>query len=62
MDTWNYTKRRNLNRGYMKLEVWLRGMDLFELEFRLASGVADFKLKSQSTHPTMQQSDGSPIL
>ncbi len=22
-----YTKRRNLNRGYMKLEVWQRGMD-----------------------------------
>jgi hypothetical protein len=26
-----YTKRRNLNRGYMKLEVWQRGMDLFEM-------------------------------
>lgn len=45
----DYTKRRNLNRGYMKLEVWLRGMDLFELAFRLAAGVADFKLKSQFT-------------
>src|SRR5439155_9476711 len=42
-----YTKRRNLNRGYMKLEVWQRGMDLFELVFRLASQVSDFKLKSQ---------------
>ena len=32
MDIWimDYTKRRNLNRGYMKLEVWQRGMDLFE--------------------------------
>ena len=44
-----YTKRRNLNRGYMKLEVWQRGMDLFELAFRLAASVGDFKLKSQFT-------------
>jgi four helix bundle protein len=54
MDQWingfmEYTKRRNLNRGYMKLEVWQRGMDLFELAFRLASAVVDFKLKSQFT-------------
>lgn len=45
----NYTKRRNLNRGYMKLEVWQRGMDLFELAFRLGTAVADFKLRSQFT-------------
>src|SRR5215472_546152 len=44
-----YTKRRNLNRGYMKLDVWQRGMDLFELAFRLAGHVSDFKLKSQFT-------------
>ncbi|HWW01902.1 MAG TPA: four helix bundle protein [Candidatus Acidoferrum sp.] len=44
-----YTKRRNLNRGYMKLEVWQRGMDLFDLAFRFADHVADFKLKSQFT-------------
>jgi four helix bundle protein len=42
-----YTKRRNLNRGYMKLEVWQRGMDMFDMAFRLAAKVADFKLKSQ---------------
>jgi len=42
-----YTKRRNLNRGYMKLEVWQRAMDLFEMAFRLAGRVSDFKLKSQ---------------
>ena len=42
-----YTKRRNLNRGYMKLEVWQRGIDLFELAFRLAAPMSDFKLKSQ---------------
>jgi four helix bundle protein len=44
-----YTKRRNLNRGYMKLEVWQRGMDLFEMAYRLVAVVADFKLKSQFT-------------
>jgi len=44
-----YTKRRNLNRGYMKLEVWQRGMDLFEMAYRLAHEVSDLKLKSQFT-------------
>src|SRR4026207_331928 len=44
-----YTKRRNLNRGYMKLDVWQRGMDLFEMAYRLAAAVADFKLRSQFT-------------
>jgi four helix bundle protein len=43
------SKRRNLNRGYMKLEVWQRGMDLFEMSYRLAVAVSDFKLKSQFT-------------
>src|SRR3954453_21745580 len=43
------TKRRNLTRGYMKLEVWQRGMELFDLAFRLAANVSDFKLKSQFT-------------
>jgi four helix bundle protein len=42
-----YTKRRNLNRGYMKLDAWQRGMDLFGLAFRLSAEVSDFKLKSQ---------------
>ncbi len=45
----DYTKRRNLNRGYMKLDVWQRGMDLFDLSFRMSGRVADFKLKSQLT-------------
>jgi four helix bundle protein len=44
-----YTKRRNLNRGYMKLEVWQRGMDLFDLAFRLTASLNEFKLKSQFT-------------
>jgi four helix bundle protein len=42
-----YTKRRNLNRGYMKLDAWQRGLDLFALAFRLSNGVGDFKLKPQ---------------
>src|SRR6266481_1449232 len=42
-----YTKRRNLNRGFMRLEVWQRGMDLFKMVFRLGGQVSDFKLKSQ---------------
>jgi four helix bundle protein len=42
-----YTKRRNLNRGYMKLEAWQRGMDLFVMAFRLSANVSVLKLKSQ---------------
>lgn len=42
-----YTKRRNLNRGYMKLDVWQRGMELFKLTFQLTNAVPDFKLRSQ---------------
>ena len=47
-----YSKRRNLNRGYMKLETRQRAMDLFEMAFQLASSVSDFKLKSQFTDAT----------
>ncbi len=46
-DFMEYTKRRNLNRGYMKLEVWQRSLDLFVLAFRLSTEVSDFKIKSQ---------------
>lgn len=42
-----YTKRRNLNRGYMKLDAWQRGLDLFALAFDVSNNVGDFKLKSQ---------------
>ena len=42
-----YTKRNNLNRGYMKLEVWQRGIDLFELVCRHTNGLRDLKLRSQ---------------
>jgi four helix bundle protein len=43
------TSRQNLNRRYMKLEVWQRGMDLFELVFKETRGVTDFRLRSQAT-------------
>jgi four helix bundle protein len=43
------TRRQNLNRRYMKLEVWQLGVDLFELVFKETRGVADFKLRSQIT-------------
>jgi len=43
----DYTKRRNLNRGYMKLEAWQRGMDLFVEAFRLSTKLTDFKLRSR---------------
>src|SRR6516164_4756551 len=33
----------------MKLELWQRGMDQFELAFRRAGQAGDFKLKSQFT-------------
>src|SRR5262249_12175283 len=52
----NYTQRRNLNRGYMKLEVWHRGMDLFDLAFKLGSHVPDVRLRSQFTDATQSVS------
>jgi len=44
-----YTQRRNLNRGYMKLEVWNNGLELFKFCYQLASKIPnlDYKLKSQ---------------
>jgi four helix bundle protein len=47
-----YSHRRNLNRGYMKLEVWQRGMDLFRMAFSLALRVHDLKLRSQFADAT----------
>jgi len=42
-----HTQRKNLNRAYMKLEVWQRGMDPFRMAWQLAEQVRDFKLRSQ---------------
>lgn len=41
------TARKNLNRGFMSLEVWQRAMDLFVLVYELAQQIPDFKLRSQ---------------
>jgi four helix bundle protein len=43
------TKVRNKNRGYMKLIVWQKAMQLFELVWKIAFVEAniDFKLRSQ---------------
>jgi hypothetical protein len=30
-----YTKRRNKNRGYMKLDVWHKSIELYKLENKL---------------------------
>ncbi len=44
-----YTKRRNLNRGYMKLLVWNDAISLFKLTYNLVDKVSnvDYKLKTQ---------------
>lgn len=44
-----YTKKRNLNRGYMKLEVWNNGIEIFQYSFNLLKEIhnVDYKLKSQ---------------
>ncbi len=43
------TKRRNLNRGYMKLEVWNDAISLFKLTHNLVNKISnlDYKLKAQ---------------
>ncbi len=44
-----YTKRHNLNRGYMKLEVWNDAIQLFKYVNRKINEIPklDFKLKAQ---------------
>lgn len=43
-----YTKLRNKNRGYMKLDVWQKGIVLFQLVWDLITKAkVDFKLRSQ---------------
>jgi len=44
-----YTKRRNINRGYMKLEVWQDAMELFKLTSGIMCGTpnVDFRLRGQ---------------
>jgi four helix bundle protein len=44
-----YTERKNLNRGFMKLEVWNDAIALFKLVYDIITriDVIDFKLRSQ---------------
>ncbi len=44
-----YTKLRNKNRGYMKLDVWQKAMDLYKLVWNTVyrDVKVDFKLRSQ---------------
>jgi len=44
-----HTKRRNLNRGYMKLEVWNDAITLFKSTYNLVNKISnlDYKLKTQ---------------
>lgn len=44
-----YTKRRNINRGYMKLEVWQKAVELHELVVKMVHSESriDFKLRAQ---------------
>ena len=44
----NHTKLRNVNRGYMQLDVWQKGIDLYKLVWLLLSEIKlDFNLRSQ---------------
>jgi len=47
--TVQYTKLRNINRGYMTLEVWQRSMEMLKLSASVLSKCErlDFKIKSQ---------------
>ncbi|MGH7455214.1 MAG: four helix bundle protein, partial [bacterium] len=44
-----YTRFRNKNRGYMKLRVWHRAIDLYKLVCKIvyAENKIDFKLRAQ---------------
>lgn len=53
-----YTKRHNINRGYMKLEVWNDAMELHGLvnEIIKTCNRIDLKLKSQVLDSTQSKS------
>jgi four helix bundle protein len=44
-----YTRRRNKNRGYMKLRVWRKAIELYKLVCKIvyADNKIDFKLRAQ---------------
>ena len=45
----NYTDKKNINRGYLKLDVWQKAMELSKLIWKTVYSEAkiDFKLRSQ---------------
>lgn len=45
----NYTNNKNINRGYMKLDVWQKGIELFKIVWRTVykDFKIDFKLRAQ---------------
>ena len=45
----NYTQYRNKNRGYMKLEVWQKGIELYRIVWDVVykKNKIDFKLRAQ---------------
>ena len=53
-----YTKLRNKNRGYMKLEVWHKAMELFKLVWKVVYQdiKIDFKLRAQIADATQSVS------
>ncbi|MBI4534914.1 MAG: four helix bundle protein [Ignavibacteriae bacterium] len=52
-----YTKRRNVNRGYMKLDVWQKGIELYKLVWHMVSDAKiDYKLRGQISDATQSVS------
>jgi hypothetical protein len=44
-----FTSRKNINRGYMKLEVWQKSIQLFKIVYSKINFIQDlnYKLKTQ---------------
>jgi four helix bundle protein len=43
-----YSRRRNLNRGYMKLDVWQKAIELYKITWKiLTTAKVDLKLRAQ---------------
>ena len=52
-----YTELKNINRGYMKLEVWQRAIELYVLVWKTVTDAKiDFKLRSQIADSTQSVS------
>ncbi|NIR52712.1 MAG: four helix bundle protein, partial [candidate division Zixibacteria bacterium] len=53
-----YTNFRNINRGYLKLSVWQKSMDLFKLVWTIVyvDNKIDFKLRAQIADATQSVS------